>query len=168
LFGIKNKKIKWKMEYEDTIYKIYDWDKNLAGYFFPKYDLVEPSKDSSSEEDIIERLNKSHKKVLGGDLMIPMIKLNLFDKEEEEEVIDLDYTIRALDENLQRTRVWKQWLQQNYKEYEIIGNSVYTAREDRNMLSIVLRIKSTITLGEKEMSIALTPLLDNLHEDGLL
>ena len=27
--------------------------------------------------------------------MIPMIKLNLFDKEEEEEVIDLDYTIRA-------------------------------------------------------------------------
>ena len=55
------------MEYEDTIYKIYDWDKNLAGYFFPKYDLVEPSKDRSSEEDIIERLNKSHKKVLGGD-----------------------------------------------------------------------------------------------------
>jgi hypothetical protein len=163
LFGIENKKIKWKMEYEDTIYKIYDWDKNLAGYFFPKYDLVEPSKDSSSEEeDIIERLNKSHKKVLGGDLMIPMIKLNLFDKEEEE-VIDLDYTIRA-----QRTRVWKQWLQQNYKHYEIIGNAVYTAREDRNMLSIVLRMKSTITLGEKEMSMALTPLLDNLHEDGLL
>lgn len=156
------------MEYEDTIYKIYDWDKNLAGYFFPKYDLVEPSKDSSSEEeDIIERLNKSHKKVLGGDLMIPMIKLNLFDKEEEE-VIDLDYTIRALGENLQRTRVWKQWLQQNYKHYEIIGNAVYTAREDRNMLSIVLRMKSTITLGEKEMSMALTPLLDNLHEDGLL
>jgi hypothetical protein len=168
LFGIENKKIKWKMEYEDTIYKIYDWDKNLAGYFFPKYDLVEPSKDSSSEEeDIIERLNKSHKKVLGGDLMIPMIKLNLFDKEEEE-VIDLDYTIRALGENLQRTRVWKQWLQQNYKHYEIIGNAVYTAREDRNMLSIVLRMKSTITLGEKEMSMALTPLLDNLHEDGLL
>jgi hypothetical protein len=80
----------------------------------------------------------------------------------------LDYTIRALDENLQRTRVWKQWLQQNHKEYEIIGNAVYTAREDRNMLSIVLRIKSTITLGEKEMSMALTPLLDNLHEDGLL
>ena len=156
------------MEYEDTIYKIYDWDKNLAGYFFPKYDLVEPSKDSSSEEDIIERLNKSHKKVLGGDLMIPMIKLNLFDKEEEEEVIDLDYTIRALDENLQRTRVWKQWLQQNHQQYEIIGNAVYTAREDRNMLSIVLRMKSTITLGEKEMSMALTPLLDNLHEDGLL
>lgn len=155
------------MEYEDTIYKIYDWDKNLAGYFFPKYDLVEPSKDSSSEEDIIERLNKSHKKVFGGDLMIPMIKLNLFDKEEEE-VIDLDYTIRALGENLQRTRVWKQWLQQNHQQYEIIGNAVYTAREDRNMLSIVLRMKSTITLGEKEMSMALTPLLDNLHEDGLL
>ena len=165
MFGIEKKKIKWKMEYEDTIYKIYDWDKNLAGYFFPKYDLVESSKDSSNEEDIIERLNKSHKKVIGGDLMIPMIKLNLFDKEE---IIDLDYTIGALEENLQRTRVWKQWLQQNHKEFEIIGNAVYTAREDRNMLSIVLRMESVITLGEKEVSIILTPLLDKLHEDGLL
>ena len=153
------------MEYEDTIYKIYDWDKNLAGYFFPNYDLLEAPKDSASEEEIIEKLNKSHEKVKGGNLMIPMIKLNLFDKEE---IIDLDYTIGALEENLQRTRVWKQWLQQNHKEFEIIGNAVYTAREDRNMLSIVLRMESVITLGEKEVSIVLTPLLDQLHEDGLL
>jgi hypothetical protein len=166
LFEIENKKKKkWKMEYEDTIYKIYDWDKNLAGYFFPNYDLLEAPKDSASEEEIIEKLNKSHEKVKGGNLMIPMIKLNLFDKEE---IIDLDYTIGALEENLQRTRVWKQWLQQNRKEFEIIGNAVYTAREDRNMLSIVLRMESVITLGEKEVSIVLTPLLDQLHENGIL
>ena len=127
--------------------------------------MIEPSKDSGTEEEIIEKLNKSHEKVIGGNLMIPMIKLNLFDKEE---IIDLNYTIGALEENLQRTRVWKQWLQQNHKEFEIIGNAVYTAREDRNMLSIVLRMESVITLGEKEVSIVLTPLLDQLHEDGLL
>jgi hypothetical protein len=163
LFGIENKKKKWKMEYEDTIYKVYDWDKNLAGYFFPKYDLIQPAKDS--DDEIIEKLNKSHEKVRGGNLMIPMIKLNLFD---EEEAMDLDYTIEVLEENLQRTRVWKQWLQQNHKEFEIIGDAVYTAREDRNMLSIVLRIESAITLGEKEISMILAPLLDKLHEDGLL
>lgn len=153
------------MEYEDTLYKVYDWDKNLAGYFFPKYDLIQPPEDSSYEEEIIEKLNKSHEKVIGGDLMIPMIKLNLFDKEE---AIDLDYAIGSLEENLQRTRVWKQWLQQNHKEFEIIGDAVYTAREDRNMLSIVLRIESAITLGEKQVIMVLGPLLDRLHEDGLL
>jgi hypothetical protein len=161
---MKNKE-RWKMEYEDTIYKVYDWDKNLAGYFFPKYDLIQSPEDSSYEEEIIEKLNKSHEKVIGGDLMIPMIKLNLFDKEES---IDLDYAIGSLEENLQRTRVWKQWLQQNHKEFEIIGDAVYTAREDRNMLSIVLRIESAFTLGEKEVIMALSPLLDKLHEDGLL
>ena len=161
---MKNK-VRWKMEYEDTIYKVYDWDKNLAGYFFPKYDLIQPPEDSSYEEEIIEKLNKSHEKVIGGDLMIPMIKLNLFDKEE---AIDLDYAIGSLEENLQRTRVWKQWLQQNHKEFEIIGDAVYTAREDRNMLSIVLRIESAITLGEKQVIMVLGPLLDRLHEDGLL
>jgi len=36
LSGEENNKSKWKMEYEDKIYKIYDWDKNLAAYFFPK------------------------------------------------------------------------------------------------------------------------------------
>ena len=41
MFGNRNKKSKWKMEYEDTIYKIYDWNRNLAGYFFPDYDLEE-------------------------------------------------------------------------------------------------------------------------------
>jgi hypothetical protein len=163
LFGIENKKKKWKMEYEDTIYKVYDWDKNLAGYFFPNYDLIQPAKDR--DDEIIEKLNKSHEKVRGGNLMIPMIRLNLFD---EEEAMDLDYTIGVLEENLQRTRVWKQWLQQNHKKFEIIGDAVYTAREDRNMLSIVLRIELSITLGEKEISMVLAPLLDKLHEDGLL
>jgi hypothetical protein len=161
---MKNKE-RWKMEYEDTIYKVYDWDKNLAGYFFPKYDLIQSPEDSSYEEEIIEKLNKSHEKVIGGDLMIPMIKLNLFDKEE---AIDLDYAIGSLEENLQRTRIWKQWLQQNHKEFEIIGDAVYTAREDRNMLSIVLRIESAITLGEKQVVMVLGPLLDKLHADGLL
>jgi hypothetical protein len=163
LFGIENKKKKWKMEYEDTIYKVYDWDKNLAGYFFPNYDLIQPAKDR--DDEIIEKLNKSHEKVRGGNLMIPMIKLNLFD---EEEAMDLDYTIGVLEENLQRIRVWKQWLQQNHKKFEIIGDAVYTAREDRNMLSIVLRIELAITLGGKEISMVLSPLLDKLHEDGLL
>jgi len=169
LFGSENKKSKWKMEYEDTIYKIYDWDRNLAGYFFPKYDLVETTNDEEDidgeEEELIEKLNKSHEKVRGGNILFPMIKLNLLDKEEG---IDLDYTIDSLEQNLQRSRAWRQWLQQNHRKFAIIGNAVCTSREDRNMLSIVLGVDSNIILGEKETLTALTPLLDELHEVGLL
>jgi hypothetical protein len=94
-----------------------------------------------------------------------MVKLNILDKEEG---VGLDYTIFALEESLKRVQIWNQWLLQNNSKYEIVGNSVYTSREDREMLSIALGINSDIVLGEKEILAALTPLLDGLHDDGLL
>ena len=100
MFGNRNKKSKWKMEYEDTIYKIYDWNRNLAGYFFPDYDLEETKE---NEDEIIEKLNQSHQNVQGGNILLPMVKLNLLDKEEG---IDLDYAIVALEQSLQRVKVW--------------------------------------------------------------
>jgi len=160
--GVKNKRSKWKMEYEDTIYKIYDWNKNLTAYFFPNYNLVE---DTENEDEIIEKLNQSHQNVRGGNILFPLIKLNLLDREER---IDLDYTIVALEQNLQRTKVWREWLVQNDRKFAISGNAVFTSREDREMLSIALVIDSNIILGEKETLVALTPLLDELHEATLL
>ena len=187
----KNKvKSNWKFEYEDTVYKIYDWNKNLAGYFFPKYNLIkeetgarhgnekakqqkketeEELKEEEEEEDndrIIERMNKLHETVKGGNLMVPMLRLNLLDNEEGG--IDLKYAIEALGENLQRAKQWTQWLEQNYAEFRIVGSALYTAREDRNMLSIVLDINSDIILGEKEIGLQLVPLLNKMHEDGML
>jgi hypothetical protein len=162
MYGSQNKRSKWKMEYEDTIYKIYDWNKNLTAYFFPNYNLVE---DSENEDEIIEKLNQSHQNVRGGNILFPLIKLNLLDKKER---IDLDYTIVALEQNLQRTKVWREWLVQNDRKFAITGNAVFTSREDREMLSIALVIDSNIILGEKETLVALTPLLDELHEATLL
>jgi hypothetical protein len=162
MYGSQNKRSKWKMEYEDTIYKIYDWNKNLAAYFFPNYNLVETSE---NEDEIIEKLNQSHQNVRGGNILLPLIKLNLLDKEER---IDLEYTIVALEQNLQRSKVWREWLVQNDRKFAIIGNAVFTSREDREMLSIALVIDSNIILGEKETLVALTPLLDELHEATLL
>ena len=162
MYGSQNKRSKWKMEYEDTIYKIYDWNKNLTAYFFPNYNLVE---DSENEDEIIEKLNQSLQNVRGGNILFPLIKLNLLDKEER---IDLDYTIVALEQNLQRTKVWREWLVQNDRKFAITGNAVFTSREDREMLSIALVVDSNIILGEKEALVALTPLLDELHEATLL
>jgi hypothetical protein len=169
LFGMDNKKSKWKIEYEYSIYKVYDSDKELAGYFFPQYGSLQyqrtSSKQQQEEDQIIERMNKAHEKVRGGNLMVPMLRLNLLDNTEG---VDLDYTIEALDVNLQRAKTWKEWLEVNHTEFGILGAAIYTAREDRNMLSIVLGINLEMTLGEKELGIDLTPLLDKLHTDGML
>jgi hypothetical protein len=161
----------WKLEYIDTVYKIYDWDKNLTGYFFPNYDIdLDDHKDDSQdahevEDKIIEQMNKEKHSVKGGNIMLPMVKLQLLDNEEG---IDLDYVINSLEQNAQRTRKWKQWIHDNHLEFKIFGSSIYTAREDRNMLSIVLGLGSNIILGEKEIGLNLRPLLDKLHQDELI
>src|SRR5919197_1522722 len=175
LFGRDNKRSKWKMEYEYSIYKIYDSDKKLAGYFFPEYSPLQHQRTRSKqgqqqqeeeqEDKIIERMNRSHGKIIGGNLMVPMLRLNLLDNTEG---VDLDYTIEALDVNLDRAKRWKEWLEVNHTEFGISGAAIYTAREDRNMLSIVLGINVEMTLGEKELGIDLTPVLDKLHTDGML
>ena len=171
LFG-RNKKSKWKIEYEYSIYKVYDSNKKLAGYFFPEYDSVQHhiseqgNKDQDQEEDkFIDIMNKTHEKIRAGNLMLPMLKLSLLDNTEG---IDLDYTIEVLDGNLQRAKIWRDWLEVNHTDFGISGAAVYTAREDRNMLSIVLGINLEMTLGEQELEIDLTPILDKLHADGML
>jgi ubiquitin C-terminal hydrolase len=94
-----------------------------------------------------------------------MLKLNLLDNNEG---IDIDYVISSLQANTERTNKWKEWLHDNAELFNIADSAVYTAREDRNMLSISIGIVETFNLGEKEVRDFLSPLLDKLHEDGLL
>ena len=160
MFSKRRSSNKWKVEYDDTLYKIYDWDRNLAGYLFPTYKDIEPK-----DEEVIVELNRIHAQVTEGTLLLPMVKLNLLDNNEG---IDIDYVISSLQANIERTNRWKEWLHDNAEPFNIADSAVYTAREDRNMLSISLDIVETFNLGEKEVRDFLSPLLDKLHEDGLL
>ncbi len=153
---------KWKIEYDDTIYKVYDRRGNLAGYLFPEYGDIEPKE---KEDEIIGELNKTHGQVNEATLLLPMFKLGLLDNHEG---MDLDYVISSLEASGDRADAWKKWLHYNAKSFYIVGAAVHTAREDRNMLSIALGIKATIMLGEKEIRGLLNPLLDKLQEDGFL
>ncbi len=162
LFGKGGNKARWKAEYDNTIYKIYDWQGNLAGYFFPHYTEIESEE---QEEDMIEGLTKAHASVSEGTLLLPMVKLGLLDNHGG---MDVDYVITSLATNSERAKEWKIWLGNNSKEYGIFGAQVHTAREDRNMLSIAIGMVATIKLGEKEVRDYLLPLLDKLHKDGLL
>lgn len=160
LFGKRGDSNKWKAEYDDTFYKIYDWDGNLAGYLFPAYSNIE----SKDEETIVE-LNRTHAQATEGRLLLPMVKLNLLDNSEG---MGIDYVISSLEANKERTNKWKEWICGNAESFNIANSAVYTAREDRNMLSITLDIVEKFNLGEKEVRDFLSPLLDKLHEDGLL
>lgn len=153
---------KWKIEYDDTLYKVYDGGGNLAGYLFPEYGDIEPK---DREDEIIDELNKAHADVTEATLLLPMVKLGLLDNHEG---MDIDYAISSLEASGARAGAWKKWLRDNAKSFSIVGAAVHTAREDRNMLSIALGIVATIKLDEKEMRDFLLPLLDKLHEDGLL
>jgi hypothetical protein len=164
LFG-KGESSKWKAEYDDTLFKIYDWGGNLTGYLFPQYGGDIESKDDEEDEEIINELNRTHAQVTEGTLLLPMVKLNLLDNNKG---MDINYVISSLEANIEITNRWKKWLHDNAKPFNIVGSAVYTAREDRNMLSIALGIVKTFRLGEKEVRDFLSPLLDKLHEDGLL
>src|SRR5829696_268731 len=95
--NVNNNKFRWKFEYEDTVYKVYDRNNDLAGYFFPNYNLVEEQsearggngkKHKGEEDEVIEDMNKLHENVRGGNLMIPMLRLNLLDNEARKEGMD--------------------------------------------------------------------------------
>jgi hypothetical protein len=162
---------KWKIEYEETIYKIYDRSNDLAGYFFPNYGFVTDRKSSNEteeedEETIIEAMNQEHKEVPGGEVLVPLVKLDLLDIEDEH--VDLDFAYERMEEDLKRMDAWKTWMKSNTDRYNIIGNGIYTSREDRNMLSIALQLNSKFVLHEKDIGLKLRPILDSLSDCGLL
>ncbi len=173
IFKNKKENRKWKLEYYDSIYKIYDWDKNLTGYFMPEYEipgqenLDNGSKplDFEEENKIIEKMNKEHHHITGGNILLPMLKLGMLDNNEG---LTLDYVITSFEENIKRAQRWRSWLMENQKEFGLVGNAVYTAREDRNILSIVIGIESAMVLGEKELLPFIKPLLNKLHNDALI
>lgn len=161
MFEKKGRK-NWKGEYEDTIYKIYDWDNNLAGYFYPIYNIQRIS--GMEEEEIIVRMNENKEKVQGGHLMVPFLKLDLLDIDN----LDIDEAISRLQINIQRAIAWKKWIDDNKDRFNLTQSFVSTSREDRNLLAVLFMINKEIILDEKRLVKEITPLLDQLHMDELL
>jgi len=66
----------WKLEFEDGYFRIYDSEKLVAGYFDPDFGDLSAVKDP---EDLILSKIKNRDVVLGGMLMIPLVKFKLFE-----------------------------------------------------------------------------------------
>jgi len=82
----------WKLDYEEEYFRIFDSKKLIAGYFDPDYGDIFPKENS---EQIISLMQKNHDPILGGMLLIPLVKFRLFDT-------DLDTVLSNVQENISR------------------------------------------------------------------
>ena len=120
----------WKLEFEEGYFRIYDSKKLIAGYFDPDYGNLSKVK---NPEDIILSKIKNHDKVLGGMMMIPLVKFKLFDT-------DLNTILSEVKQNISRVSLhlekWGVFLSEINNTSHFIGIS----HTDQDMLTVTFPV----------------------------
>ena len=151
--------MQWKLEREESYFKIYDENKHVAGYFDPEYGDIFPE---NKINEIIEEMHKKNEKIPGGYLMVPMIKFEVFHDQE----IGLDYLQRRIDDVKERITKWKDFILSRKNS----DHKIQVSHTDADMLSITFPIHfdSPVSLEKKLLTAELEVTLNSLHEKGLL
>ena len=151
--------MQWKLEREESYFKIYDENKNIAGYFDPEYGEIFPE---HRVNEIIEEMHKKHEKILGGYMMVPMLKFEIFNEQE----IGLDHLQQRIKDVKERIERWQSFIM-NQKTSE---HKIRVSHTDSDMLSITFPIKFVppVPLEQKLLLAKLETILNSLHENGLL
>jgi hypothetical protein len=150
----------WKLDLDDEFFRIYDSKKMIAGYFDPDYGEIYPKENSA---EIISQMLKNHDKILGGFLMVPLVKFGLFDT-------DLNVNISELESQINRVKThlgkWNEFISQTNNNTHSIGLS----HTDQDMLTITFPINFSepTPLDKTEILKELEPTLDLLQKLGLL
>ena len=153
-------RVVWKLDLDEEFYRIYDSKKMVAGYFDPDYGDIYPKENS---DEIISQMLKNHEKILGGFLMVPLVKFGLFDT-------DLNVHISKLESQLKRVQVhldkWNDFISKTDNH----SHSIRISHTDQDMLTITFPIKFSepTPLDKKELVKKITPHLDMLQNMGLL
>ena len=150
----------WKLEIDEDYFRIYDSKKLIAGYFDPDYGDIHPKEHS---EEIISNMLKNHDKIIGGFMMVPMVKFGLFDTDLETDVKTVEANVSSV---LARISVWKEFLSEN----NIQTNFVRISHTDQDMLTITIPIKFSkpTPLNPSEMINEIDPILNSLQKLNLL
>ena len=150
----------WKLEFEEGYFRIYDSKKLIAGYFDPDYGNLSEVK---NPEDIILSKIKNHDKVLGGMMMIPLVKFKLFDT-------DLNTILSEVKQNISRVSLhlekWGVFLSEINNTSHFIGIS----HTDQDMLTVTFPVifsKPTI-LEKSDLLEEIYPVLNLLQKSELL
>ena len=150
----------WKLDSDEDFFRIYDSKKMIAGYFDPDYGELFPQDKS---EEIISSMLKNHDKILGGVIMVPLVKFRLFDT-------DLDTTLSNVEENVVRVtnhlEKWKFFMSQTNR----VVHSVRISHTDQDMLTISFQIRFSkpTPLEKTHLTDELFPTLDLLQKSDLL
>lgn len=150
----------WKLEFDEGFFRIYDSKKLIAGYFDPDYGDVF-SKGNS--EDIILSMMKNHDKILGGVIMVPLVKFRLFDTDLDTSLINVEEQVLRVNEHLQK---WKNFL----SETNLISHSIRISHTDQDMLTISfpLTFSKPTPLEKTSLREELLETLEILQKSGLL
>jgi hypothetical protein len=128
---VNNFLLSWKLEFEDGYFRIFDSDKLITGYFDPDYGDLSKIK---NPENVISSKIKNHDHVLGGMIMIPLVKFQLFDT-------DLNTTISKVQQNISRVsthlKKWESFLSEINNTSHFVGIS----HTDQDMLTVTFPIK---------------------------
>lgn len=150
----------WKLESDEDFFRIYDSKKLIAGYFDPNYGDVFP-KDNS--EEIIASMLKNHDKILGGVIMVPLVKFRLFDT-------DLDTTLNKVEEQVLRVtehlQKWKNFMSETNRDV----HSIRISHTDQDMLTIAFQVRFSkpTPLEKSSLHDELSPILETLQKSDLL
>lgn len=150
----------WKVEREGHYFKIYDKQKNIAGYFEPEYGEIYPEEKA---DEIIDQMHKRQEKITGGYLMIPMVKFGIFNEGQE---MDLDYVARQVDDVRTRLAYWKDFVMGR----GLGRHRIMVSHTDHDMLSITLHLAfaGPVALEKNSLQEEVAKILGPLSEIGLL
>ena len=150
----------WKLDPDEEYFRIYDSKKLIAGYFDPDYGNIFPKENS---EQIISLMQKNHDLILGGMLMIPLVKFRLFDT-------DLDTVLSKVQENVSRVSEHLQKWNKFILDTKIQFHSIRISHTDQDMLTITFPIifSKPTPLEKKQLALELSLTLDLLQKLDLL
>ena len=150
----------WKLESDEDFFRIYDSKKLIAGYFDPDYGDVFTKKNS---EEIISSMLKNKDEILGGTIMVPLVKFGLFDTDLDTVLSNVEKQVNRVDTHLQK---WKNFLSETNHQV----HSIRISHTDQDMLTIAFQVRFSKPTPLEKISLQeelFTP-LDILQKSDLL
>lgn len=150
----------WKLELDGEYFRIFDSKKLVAGYFDPDYGDIFPNENSA---EMILQMIKNKDVILGGFLMVPMVKFGLFDS-------DLDINLNELESQINRVGLHLQKWRNFVSLINNSDHSISISHTDQDMLTITFPIKFSkpTSLDKTELLKEISPILNQIQELDLL
>ena len=150
----------WKLDLDEGYFRKFDSKKLIAGYFDPDYGEINPKENS---EEIILSMLKNHDKIMGGMIMVPLVKFGLFDTDLDTNLSEVEQNVNRVTKHLQK---WQNFLSQTNRHV----HSIRISHTDQDMLTItfIVKFSKPTSLEKIQLMEEIFPTLDLLQKSGLV